>query len=142
MVWTELQAICLCNKELDFIFLFNRFVVYSLPATMNFLTGNYTIDLFYLLKENFKNLLSDLLITERSFENLSYLSNCSLSQRWRFRRIRSNVLRGIESNLAYKKVSGSLWHPLSSSMLKNERIFLLVISKLMSAFSVWLYNLV
>ena len=30
------------------------------------------MDLFYLLKENFKNLLFDLLIMGRSFENLSY----------------------------------------------------------------------
>ena len=55
------------------------------------------MDLLYLLKENFKDLLSDLLIAGRSFENLSYLSSCSLSQRWKFWRIRSNVFRGIES---------------------------------------------
>ena len=36
------------------------------------------MDLLYLLKENFKNLLFDLLIIGRSFENLSYLSSCSL----------------------------------------------------------------
>ena len=93
-----------------------------------FLTG--TMDLLHLLKENFKNILFDLLITGRSFQNLSYLWSCSLSQRWRSWRIRSNVLRGIESDLAYTKVSGfafqyilwsgSLWHPLSSSMLKIE----------------------
>ena len=110
------------------------------------------MDLLYLLKENFKNLLFDLLITGENFENLSYLSSFLLSQRWRFRRIHSNVLRGIESNHAYTKVlgvasqyilrSGSLWHPLSSSMLKNRRIFSLVISLVMSAFSLWLYNLV
>ena len=61
----------------------------------------------YLLKENFKNLLSDFLITERSFQNLLYLSSCSLSQRWRFWRILSNVLRGMESDLAYTKVLGA-----------------------------------
>ena len=70
-----------------------------------------------------KNLLFDLLIMARSFKNLSYLSSCSLSQR-RFRRIRSNVLRGIESDLACTKVLGvvsqyilrfgSLWHPLGN----------------------------
>ena len=38
--------------------------------------------------------------------------------------------------------SGSLWHPLSSSILKNKPIFSLVISKLMPAFSKWLYNFV
>ena len=64
------------------------------------------MDLLYLLKEKFKNLLFDLLITGRSFENFSYLSRCLLPQKWRFWRIRSNVLRGIESDLAYTRVSG------------------------------------
>ena len=59
------------------------------------------MDLFYLLKGNFKNLLFDLLITVRSFENLSYLSSCSMSQRFRL-----NVIWGIELDLAYTKVSG------------------------------------
>ena len=136
-------AVCLCSRKLDFIFLLNRLVIYSLPTAMSFLIGNHTMDLLYLLKENFK--LFDLLITGRSFENLSYLSSCSLLQRSRFRRIRSNVLRNIESDLAYTEVSGvaskyilrsgSLWHPLSSSMPGNKRIFSLVIPKLMSAFS-------
>ena len=55
------------------------------------------------------------------------------------------ALRGIDSELAYAKElrvasqyvlqSESLQHPLSSSMLKNKIIFLLVISKLMSVFS-------
>ena len=62
------------------------------------------MDLFYLLKGNFKNILFDLLITVRSFENLSHLSSCLLSQR--FRRVRLNVIWGIESDLAYTKVSG------------------------------------
>ena len=82
---------------------------------------------------------------EGASRNLSYLSSCSLSRRWSFWRIRSNVLRGIESDLAYTKVSvvtsqcilrsGSLWYPARSSMLKNKRDFLLIISKLMPAFS-------
>ena len=84
-----------------------------------------------------KNLLFDLLIMTSSFKNLFYLSSCSLPQR-RFRRIRSNVLRGIESDIACTKISGivsqyilqlgSLWHPLRSSMLKNKQIFSLIIS--------------
>ena len=92
-----------------------------------------------------KNLLFDFLITGRSFENLSYLSSCSLSQRWRFWRIHSNVLRGIESDLAYTKVSGftfqytlwsgSLWYLVRSSMRKNKQILLLAIWKLMPALS-------
>ena len=112
---------------------------------MSSLTGNYTMDLLYLLKENFKNLLSDLLITGRSFENLSYLSSFLLTQRLRFRRIRSSVLRGIESDLACIKVSrvasqyilwsGSLWYPVRSSVLKNRGFFSLIFSKLMPAFS-------
>ena len=52
----------------------NRLVVYSLPIAISSITGNNTMDLLYLLKENFKNLLLDLLIIRRSFENLSYLS--------------------------------------------------------------------
>ena len=36
------------------------------------------MDLLYLLKENFKNLLFDLLIIGKRFENLSYLSSCLL----------------------------------------------------------------
>ena len=119
---------------------------------MSSLTGNHAMDLIYLLKENFKSLRIGFLITGRSFKNLSYLSSCSLSQRRRFRRIRSNVLRGIESDLAQTKASavasqcilrsGSLCHPLSSRLLKNKRIFSLVISKLTPAFCLGLYNLV
>ena len=91
-------------------------------------------------------------MTGSSFNNLSYLSRCSLLQSWRFRRIRSKVIRSIESDLICTKLlgansrynlrSGSLRHPLSSSMFKNKRIFSLVISKLMPVFSLWLYNLV
>ena len=135
MIWSRLnyKATCLCSKYPDFIFLLNRLFVYSLPTAMSSVAGNRTMDFFYLLKENFKNLLFDSFITERSFENFSYLSSCSLSQRWRFRIILLNLLRDIESYLAYTKVSrvvsqcilryGSLWHILSSSMLKNKGIF-------------------
>ena len=132
------------------------FVVYSHELHSR---ESYDMDLFYQLKENFKNFLFDSIIMGKSFENLSYLSSCLLSQRWKFRGIRSKALRGIESDLAYKRLSGaykrlsgvvlqfilwsgSLWLPLSITMLKNKRIFLLVTSKLMSAFSIWLYDLV
>ena len=64
------------------------------------------MDLFYLFKENFKNLLFDLLITGRSFENLTYLASCMFSQKWRFRITRYNVVRGIELDLAHSKVLG------------------------------------
>ena len=123
------KTICLGNKDTDFIFLQNR-LVYSAAPTMSSVAENHAIYLFYLLEEKFKNPLLDSLVTGRNFENLFYLSSCSLSQRQRFRRIRLNVLQGIESDLAYRKVSrvvsqyilrsGSLWHSLSSSMIKNN----------------------
>ena len=91
-----------------------------------------------------KNLLFDLLTMARSFKNLFYSSSCSLPQK-RFHRIRLHVLQGIESDLACTKVSGvvyqyilrfgSLWHPPSSSMLMNKQTFSLIISKLISDFS-------
>ena len=118
-------AISLCNKDPEFIFLLNLLFIYLLPTAMRSVAENYTIDLFYLFKGNFKNLLFDSLITGRSLGNLSYFSGWLLSQRWRFQRIRSNVLRGSESDLAYTKILGvlsqyilrseSFWHPLSSS---------------------------
>ena len=126
MVCDELNSHIPLQRGIRFyIFLESTFLFVAYYQT--FLTV--TMDLLYLLKENFKNILFDLLITGRSFENLPYLWSCLLSQRWRSWRIRSNVLRGIESDLAYTKVSGfafqymwsgSLWHPLSSSMLKIE----------------------
>ena len=69
------MVMSVCSKKLDFIFHLNRIFVYSLPDAMSSLTGNHTMDLFYLLKENFKNFLYDLLITGRNFENLSYLDS-------------------------------------------------------------------
>ena len=104
LIWSELNciAICLCNTNPDLIFLLNQFN-YGLFIAMRSVTGNHTMDLFCLLKESFKNLLFDPLITGRSFDKLSYLSSCLLSQRWRFQRIRSNLLQGIESDLAYTK---------------------------------------
>ena len=134
-------------------------LAYSLPTTMSSITGNEFMDLLYLLKDTFKNLLFDLLIIGRNFENLSYLSNCSLSRRWRFWRIRSNVLWGIKSGFAYTKYrgrlakvsgsprksigvasqyvlwSGSLWYTVRSSMLKNKRYFSFLISEFTPAFS-------
>ena len=88
-----------------------------------------------LLKENFKNLLFDLLITGKSFKNLSYLSS---TRHW----IRPSLHKSSEVVSQYIIRSWSLWHPRSNSMLKINRFFSLVLSKLMSAFSVWLYNLV
>ena len=42
---------------------------------MSFEIETHTMDLYYLLKESFKNLLFEYLITGRSFENMPYLSN-------------------------------------------------------------------
>ena len=51
LIWSELNyiVISVCSKELDFIFLLNRIFVYSLPDAMSSLTGNHTMDLFYVL---------------------------------------------------------------------------------------------
>ena len=59
---------------------------------MSCVTGNPTMDLFYLLKENFKSLLYNSLITVKHFDKFSYLS-----------RIRLHISGSIESNLAYTK---------------------------------------
>ena len=48
---------CLTNKYPDFIFLLNWLAVCSLTTAMTSITGNHTMDLLYLLKENFKNLI-------------------------------------------------------------------------------------
>ena len=74
------------------------------------------MDLLYLLKENFKNSLFDLLITipyltYSSLEGASKI--CVIYQVVRYHKVeysgeRSNVLRGIESDLAHIKV---LWSP-------------------------------
>ena len=108
-------------------------VLFPLPTAMSSLTGNHTMDLLYLLKKNFENLLFELLITGRSFDNLSYLRSFSSSRIWRFWRIHSNVLQGIESDLAYTKVfgvashyilwTGSSWYPVRGSTLRNKQYF-------------------
>ena len=105
-------AICFYNKYPDFTVLLNRLVVYLLTCSE---TEKHTMDLFYLLKESFKKSPNDSLITGRSIENLSYLSSFLLSQRWRLRRIRSNVLRGRESDLACTEVSGVVSQYISRS---------------------------
>ena len=66
------------------------------------------MDLLNLLKENFKDLLSDLLITRRSFENLSYLSSCSLSQRLRYSEEYSRTYyEALNQTLLTQKYQGS-----------------------------------
>ena len=62
------------------------------------------------LKETFKNLFFNSLITGRSFGNLSYLRSCSLSQRSKLWRIRSNVS---QSDITCTKLSGAFLMALS-----------------------------
>ena len=112
---------------------------------MSSVIGNHTMDLLYLLKENLKNLIFDLLIRGRSFQNLSYLSSLFVVKKME---IPKNTLERITRYwirpCLHKSIGGRLpiHFTLSSSMLKNKRIFSLVIWKLMSPFSVWPYNLV
>ena len=137
LIWSELNyiAISLCNKDPDFTFFLNRLVIYSLPTVMSFVTGNHTMDMFYLLKENFP---IGLFNHEKEFREFVLFIKLFVVTTWRFWTKRSNILRSIESGLASTKVSGisqyilwsgSLWHPLNSSMLKNKWIFSLVISE-------------
>ena len=58
------------------MFFLNRLVLCLLPTTMSFLIGNHTMDVLYLLKENFKNLLLYLLITGSSRICLIYQVVC------------------------------------------------------------------
>ena len=109
---------------------------------MSSLTENHTMDLLYLLKQNFKpNYLTIQLRQFVLFIKLFLITKMKILKNT----IHSNVLRGIEPDLAYKKVSGvssqytlwsgSLWYPVRSSLLKNKRFFSFLISKLMPAFS-------
>ena len=127
------------------MFHLNHLVAYSLRTAISSLAGNHTMDLLYLLKDNFKNLLFNLLITGRSFEK------CLIYQvvrnhkdhdsgeyiRTYYEALNQTLLtpkcRGTASQ--YILWSRGLCYPVRSSMLKNKRIFSLVISKLMSAFS-------
>ena len=56
--------------------------------------------------------------------------------------VRDCLYKSIGGVYQYVLRSGSLWHTLSNSIPKNKRNVSLVISKLVSAFSLWLYNLV
>ena len=67
------------------------------------------MDLLYLLKENFKNLLFDLLIIGRSFENLSYLSSCSLHKDEDSEEYARTYYEALNQNLPTQKYRG--WSP-------------------------------
>ena len=108
-----------------------------LPTAMSSVAENYTMDLFYLLKENFKNHGNE--IWEFAlFIKLFFATKMEISIKYAFslnQTLFTQKYWGVASQYILR--SGSLWHPLSSNMLKNKRIFSLVISKLMSAFSLY-----
>ena len=103
-------CLCLCNHTLlqqgTSFYIALEYTSCLFVAYCHVFRNRESCDGFVLLVEREFYRLFDSLITGRSFENLSYLSSCSLSQRWRFRRIHLNILRGIESYLACTKVSG------------------------------------
>ena len=154
MIWSEMSyiVICLCNNDPDFIFFLNR-LVYSMPTVMSSVTGNHTMDFFHLLKENL--LLKISYLTYWSWQGASRICfifqvvHCLKGDSAEYARTYYEALNQTLLAQKYPGVVsqyilrfGSLWHPLSSSMLKNKQIFSLIISKLISAFSLWLYNLV
>ena len=88
---------------------------------------------------SWKGILKISYLTHQSRKGALKICSCSLSQRWRFQRVCSKVLGGIESDLAYTSIgvlshymlrSVSLWQPLRHSMLKNNGIFSLVVLKI------------
>ena len=92
----------------------------------------------WICSTSWKGILKISYLTHRSRKRALKICSCSLSQRWRFRRVCSKVLEVIESDLAYTSIgvvshymlrSVSLWQPLRHSMLKNNRIFSLVVLK-------------
>ena len=102
------------------------------------------MDLLYLLKKKFKKLLSDILITGMSFENLSYLSSCLYHKDKYSEEYTRTYYEALNQTLLHKSIGGRLpihfkvWKlmvPVRCSMLKNKRIFSLVISRSMPDFS-------
>ena len=149
VVWIELNS----NMSLQapkMLSHSNRFVIYSMFTAMSSLIGNHRFvgGFFFPVKRVLKLSLFNWLITARSFRNLSRLSSCSFSQRFRFRRIRSNISQGTESDSVCIKLSGaspSAFYGVeaySYGMPKNKRNVSLEISNLVFAFSLLPYNLV
>ena len=83
------------------------------------------MDMLYLLKENFKNLLFYLLIIGTSFKNLSYLSGCSLHKdedseeyaRAYYEALNQTLLH--HPFMAWKLMA----YPVRSSILENSEFF-------------------
>ena len=70
---------------------------------MSSLTGNHTVDLFYLLKKNFKNLLLDLLNRKELREFVLFMK-LFVATKVKIRKNTLNLLRNIESDLVYRKI--------------------------------------
>ena len=109
--------------------IFNKPVLYSLPTAVSSVTMNHGIDLFSLY------LLFDLLITGRNFEDLTNLQvicchkgGDSEGHAWLY-------YKALNQTFSAQKYQGLPLNSRSNSMVKDKKIFSLVISKLMSAFS-------
>ena len=102
LIWFEVNdTAASLYKNSNVISYSNRFVICSLPIAMSYVIGNHRfVNRFALsVEREFKRFLFNSVITGRSFENLSCLSSLLLSQRLRFRGIRSKVSQGIESDI-------------------------------------------
>ena len=146
-IWSEVTyiAMCLSNKDQDFIFLLNQLNFYLFSTTMSSITGNYTMDLFYLLKRTLKisyltheprrGALRICLIyqvihchKEGDFQDYTW-TNCEAL----------NQILFIEK---YWRPSPNTFKCLVVYGTHKAETCLRIRSKLMSAFSLWLYNLV
>ena len=126
-------------------------LVYSLLTATSSVIGNHAMDLFYLLKENFKKFHICLINRKKKlwecflFIKLFVVTKMEISKNT-LTHITSHwiwpcISKSIRVCTQYILRSGSLWHPLSSSMLTNKGIFLSLVSKPMTVFSLWLYNM-
>ena len=104
LIWFELNyiSIWLC-KDPNFSSYLK--LVYSLLTAISSVIENHRfIDAFVLPAERGKYILFNSLITRTILEGLPCLPSWLLSQSLRFRGIRSNVSRGIESEIVVLKV--------------------------------------
>ena len=157
MVWAELHSHMPLQQRPRFYIPLESTFFFSMSTAMSSMTGNHTMDSFTCWKRTFKTSC----LTHWWWEGASriYLIykgvRCHKGDSEEYGRTYYNGLNHTllaelacrACLLACTKVSGvfsqyilrsrSLWNPLSSRMLKNMQIFLLIISKFLS-----LYNLV
>ena len=95
-------AIYLCNKDRYYTFLLNWPVVYWLSTAMSSVTGNQTVDLFYLLKEE----ISYLTYHGKELREFVLFTNLFGVTRKEILKNTLEAIRDIESDLAYTKVLG------------------------------------